>query len=130
MCVVTHTYASGQSAHDLGIFGYTLVGSAAYLRSNSVDSGDVDAVLLAHGGHEPEAALLRLMACLQQSEALQGVAMPTLSHSHHGSVPPWYVQAIASLLKVVDGKQSLDLLYAHAPLVPPGAGDGTPTACR
>ena len=91
---------------DLGLFGYVLVGSAAYLPAELCD-GDWDVVLLSSSGLEPAVALPRLLDAVRA----------TTIHDEDGRscVTAWYVQATACLVKVVyDGASapmSVDLLF-------------------
>lgn len=90
----------------LGIIGFTVVGSAAYLPPRHCD-GDMDIVLLSTSTSEPEAVLPALLEALRAAEASDG-GVPVCGP---GSVL-WYVQAVASLIKVVRGTESMDLLMA------------------
>lgn len=83
---------------ELGLVGYTLVGSGAYLPPEVCD-GDVDLVLLSSRPEvEPESGLPRLL------EAVRGRC--------EADIVVWYIQAVACLLKVVRGGESLDVLWA------------------
>lgn len=95
----------------LGLFGYTLVGSAAYLPPGAADdtgdNNDWDVVLLSDRAVEPEVALPQLAEALKRNTDIQ-----------NSGVQLWYIQAVACIVKVVGTKESVDLLFApecHAP---------------
>lgn len=50
---------------ELGIFGYTVVGSAAYL-TDDMDGGDWDVVLLSSKMLQPEDVLPRLLSLIRE----------------------------------------------------------------
>lgn len=92
----------------LGLCGYTLVGSGAYLPPESSTDADTDVVLMSMHGHlAPEVGLPLLLMGLRDDPRLVA------------STEMWYVQAIACLIKAVRGAESVDLLLtAGCDLVP------------
>ena len=124
----------GGKAHavtqDIGIFGYVLVGSSAYLPSGG-EPRDIDIVLLAHG-HAWRSALGYTAVLVQEDVALRSLCkalkpMDNISLWYERLVlvtrgPSGLVQAVACLVKVLSGECTMDILYVSGcePI-----GDGT-----